>query len=133
MSHGWKGKKDARWLREQQPLAYAVGNRFRRHVRTASNPRGRIIRPNKCQKCPRCIGQLYAGGSKVQIQACHINYLRPFLVIWLCQGCHRKLERGTLEFKKRELHDYESLVHARRTRWIENRRGGVGSAVEVPF
>lgn len=118
--HGWKGKKDERWMREQQPLGYRVGRRFRKHVRTASNPRGKIIRPDCCSRCPRKTGQLYNSGGHVEIQACHVDYRKPFLVLWLCQGCHRRLEQNTLTVRKRDLYDYSSLVCTKPHRWLDD-------------
>lgn len=124
MSHAWLDKKKGtRWMKENRPLAYRVGNRFKRHVRTKSNPRGRIIRPEKCTYCPRRAGELFDSGLITEIQGCHLDYAHPFAVLWLCQGCHRKLERGTLRWRKRDVHDYSSLVNTRPARWLN----------EVPF
>jgi hypothetical protein len=119
MSVGWKGPNGGRYLKEQQPLAYRVGNRFRRHVKGKGNPRGRIIRPERCTYCPRKAGQRFKNGGIVQIQAAHIDYTKTFLVLWLCQGCHRQFELQTLRWRKRDLHDYSSLLNTRPHRWLD--------------
>lgn len=121
MADDWfDAKAEERWLKKNRPLAYRVGNRFKRHVRTKSNPRGRIIRPEQCTFCPSRAGQLFKSGFIVEIQGHHIDYKRPFAVLWCCQSCHRKLERGKLRWRKRDIHDYSSLVNARPSRWLDD-------------
>lgn len=83
-----------------------VQQRFRWHIYTPRNPRGRIIRPSRCWKCPRKAG-------KTPIEAHHIDYAQPFVVAWLCFSCHRRVEAGTLKLYSRDLHDYTSLINHR--------------------
>jgi hypothetical protein len=61
----------AGYFREQRKRKanYAISNGLRD---------GKIIRPNKCEKC----------GKQCQPQAHHPNYDEPLNVQWLCSKCH---------------------------------------------
>ncbi len=43
-------------------------------------------------------------------EAHHVDYERPFLVAWLCQSCHRKVDHGGLRLYKKYVWDYTSLI-----------------------
>ncbi len=75
-----------------------VARRFRYHVRSSYNPRGRIHR----EPCVFC--------GKRKAEAHHPDYEKAFLVVWACDSCHRKIEHKTLKIGKRHLHDYSSLI-----------------------
>jgi formylmethanofuran dehydrogenase subunit E len=53
---------------------------------------GRLIRPNKCEKC----------GATEYIQGAHPNhnYHEPLKVKWLCVKCHREMDGTKLEYRK---------------------------------
>lgn len=91
--------------------------RFRGHVQTLSNPKGRIVRL-PCAFFVDC-------GSYVA-EAHHIKYEPDwtFIVVWTCASCHRKVEYGSLRVGKRQICDYTSLVRniLRPGLYRENRR-----------
>ena len=62
-----------RW-HAKNPLAQKAQQALNRAVN-----RGEIKKPKRCQKC----------GRPGRINGHHRNYRKPFLVIWLCQQCHR--------------------------------------------
>ena len=127
MPYNWPQWKKA------NPEAERVARRFRGHVRTPSNPRGRIHR-EKCAFCPQepvlvpsPIGEIPAVGAH------HVDYARAFLGVWLCEKCHRAVERGELRILKRHLWDYTSLVPTKQGLWREGprrKRGCQTPAVE---
>lgn len=80
-----------------------VARRFRYHVRTKKNPDGRIER-EACAFCRHFFAR---------IEAHHVDYNRPFLVVWVCVSCHRKVEHGTLKVLKKHLRDYSGMVMQR--------------------
>ena len=82
-----------------------ANRRFLRHVRSVSNPKGRIHR----EACFRKDCDCPAG----QAEAHHPDYTRPFLVLWVCVSDHRRVEQGTLKYRKTDLWNYESLVNQR--------------------
>jgi hypothetical protein len=92
--------------KKKDPHAERVARRFRHHVRTVSNPRGRIIR----EACTFCPAGATAGGH-------HLDYAKPFVVVWACEPCHRKIERGEIKIRAKDVWDYTSLVKKRPTRW----------------
>lgn len=86
---------------------------FRAHVQSRRNPRGRIVRlpcafyggvrgrwPQP--QPPDCLGE--------PADAHHLDYSRPFYIVWLCFHCHRKVERERLRVTPRMACDYSSLV-----------------------
>lgn len=79
-----------------------VTRRFRYHVSSRYNPRGRIHR-QLCVFCP-------PNEQKSLSQFHHIDYNLPFAGVWVCVSCHRKIEAGTLTIKPRMVHDYTQLV-----------------------
>ena len=52
--------------------------------------KGLIIKPTKCSRCP----------SGKFIQAHHLDYSKPFLIIWLCAKCHYHEHGGYYKKKK---------------------------------
>jgi hypothetical protein len=99
MKH-WRDSKGRRWYSSPQMRAARL---FRYHVNTRNyNPRGRIHR----ELCAFC----KIDDQLTPSQAHHIDYSRPFVVVWCCQSHHRKIEYGTVEIKKWMIHDYTSLV-----------------------
>jgi hypothetical protein len=95
MATRWK-----RW-KDQHPDQERAARRFRHHVRTAWNPKGRIYR----EPCFSCAHE--------SSQAHHPDHAHPFRVVWVCNECHRDLEDGRLSFGKRDVWDYTSLVVTR--------------------
>lgn len=93
-----------RWKLQQyrDPQKERVARRFRHHVQTASNPRGRIVRPIICQFCAEPVP---AG-----CDAHHVDYTKSFIVVWCCFTCHRQIERGAMRILLRHIYDYSSLV-----------------------
>jgi hypothetical protein len=97
----WFKKADGQpWFDAEDRRAH---KRFQRHVRTTSNPRGRIRR-EPCFADP---------AHAIEAEAHHPDYTRPFLVLWVCLSCHRKVDHGSLKFKKTDLWDYTSLINQR--------------------
>lgn len=98
MNDKWT-KDGKRWsVRERDRIA----ERFRSHVRTPSNPKGRIIR-EFCTECAK-------SGVQKKAEAHHPDYRKPFKVAWLCYGHHRSADHGGLELTERDFWDYTSLV-----------------------
>lgn len=110
MNDKWMAKDSERW---NDPSQIRVARRFRHHVRTTSNPRGRIHR-EPCFNIREC-------GSTKPADAHHVDYNQPFLVLWVCVNCHRKVDHNSLKFKKSDLWDYSSVVRVRGKTWAENR------------
>ena len=78
-----------------------IARRFRHHVQTPKNPKGRIHR----EPCVVC--------KNILTDAHHVDYTQTFKVVWLCFKCHRKVERGRLKITKKMIWDYSSLVITR--------------------
>jgi hypothetical protein len=98
MNDKW-AKDGKRWhIRERDRVA----ERFRSHVRTPSNPKGRIVREN----CTLCAKE----NKEKRGEAHHPDYNYPFKVAWLCFGHHRKVDHGALALTERDFWDYTSLV-----------------------
>lgn len=89
--------------------------RFRGHVWSPRNRTGRIMRPWWCPVC-------WTQASKEVIQAHHVDYDRPFLVVWCCTSCHREFEAGK-KVQSKWLFNYESLVRLVKKRWRTSTRG----------
>lgn len=85
-----------------------VARRFRHHVRTKHNPRGRIRR----EPCCLC------GGLARKTHAHHVDYTETFKVVWLCFTHHREVERGLHKIKGSMIWDYTSLVSIRPNLWV---------------
>jgi hypothetical protein len=75
---------------------------FRYHVVTKYNPRGRIHRMI-CQWCP-------PNAQITLSQFHHVNYAFPFVGVWVCCSCHRKIEAGSISITVSKLCDYTELV-----------------------
>lgn len=103
-----------RWERRLNPMQERVARRFRYHVRTPKNPRGKILRPDFCPFC-------WPDEPTGRVEAHHPDYSKPFVVVWGCEGCHRRFEYGSIKIKPKDLWDYTSLVNAKPERWVENR------------
>lgn len=86
---------------ERDENAVRASRRFRHHVRTNWNPKGRIHR-EPCVFCG-CLAEAH-----------HVDYSRPFLVSWLCFSHHRQVEAGTIKLYRKHLFNYESLVIERK-------------------
>lgn len=81
-----------------------VARLFRAHVDTPSNRRTgrscRIVRRG-CFWHP-----------EVEAEAHHVDYTRPFIVVWVgtsC-GCHRRIDHGSLKIPQKAICDYTSLI-----------------------
>ncbi len=74
--------------------------RFRGHVRTTANPKGRVVR----MPCTFC--------DFPAAEAHHLRYEPDwaFVIVWACQSCHRKIEWGTLKIREKDISDYSSLI-----------------------
>lgn len=88
-----------------------IARRFRHHVRTSSNPRGRIHR----ELCFFCVENALTGGyprlEHLPLAAAHhIDYARPFVVVWCCDSHHRKIDHGALCVPLKAICDYTSLI-----------------------
>jgi len=88
--------------------------RFRHHIQTPSNPKGRIVR----LPCAFC--------AFPAAEAHHLKYEPDwaFIIVWACISCHRKLEYGSLKIGARQICNYTSLVSniSRPNGRAENRR-----------
>jgi hypothetical protein len=100
MNDRWKKQDGKPWFDAEDRRAH---KRFQRHIRTTRNPKGRIRR----EPC-------FADAEHTsEAEAHHPDYARPFLVLWVCPSCHRKVDHGSLKFRKTDLWDYSSLINQR--------------------
>ena len=106
---GWKNKAARRWNSVERTR---IARRFRHHVRTDWNPKGRIHR----DFCAACLDE---GEQTWVTEGHHIDYDRPFVVVWLCFRHHRQVDHGSLRIKQRWIHDYTSLVPVRKKLWAD--------------
>lgn len=96
MKRSWVDKNGERFSSPEQQRVQAL---FRRHVRTPCHPRGRIHR-EMCYWHPETeLGQAH-----------HLDYARPFRVVWCCEKCHRDIELGWLKVPTRAIWDYTELL-----------------------
>lgn len=126
------GAVNDRWLRRDgerwtSTEIIRIQRRFRHHVRTPHNPRGRIYR-ERCAFAGRGKGECWAHvltpeGVPVA-EAHHVEYASPWKVVWLCTSHHRKVERKTVRLRKRDVWDYTSLIEP---------IGKPGLRVDAPF
>lgn len=100
----------------------AAQRRFRHHVRTPRNSRGRIHR----EECVFCVQ--FKEDQKTISEAHHLDYKEWWRVTWLCFSHHRKVDHGSLKVRIRHIWDYSSLL-IRRT----GRPTGKKSTAEAPF
>jgi hypothetical protein len=78
--------------REKYARLYAVGSNWQtpeapesvkyhaRSIVAAAIRKGQVGRPSQCSEC----------GVFGMIQAHHLDYYKPFDVLWLCSTCHRR-------------------------------------------
>lgn len=89
--------------------AYVTGERvrcarrFRQQLWSPAHPERRIHRVYRCVNWREC------RTGDVQTEAHHIDYRKPYVVVWVCRSCHRRIEHG-LKVPRRWIHDYTSLV-----------------------
>lgn len=127
----WERAPGVRWNHETRIRAERL---FRGHVQSRRNPRGRIVRlpcvfwggvrgrwPQA--QPPDCLGE--------PADAHHVDYDRPFAVVWVCRNCHRKIEREKLRVTPGMVCDYTSLVaNVRRESARARRESGESPAGE---
>jgi hypothetical protein len=135
MNDRWQ-RDGGRWNSDEK---IRVSRLFRHHVRTPSNPLGRIHR----ESCWFCVQNALKGGYPrlehlPPVAGHHVDYARPFRVVWCCESHHRQVDHGTLQVPQRAICDYSSLVVVRpggrrEARKVVQlvRRTGTGDA--VPF
>lgn len=98
MKH-WRDQKGKRWYKTEH---VRVTRMFRYHVNTRHNPRGRIFRM-LCQFCKP--------NTQITVsQFHHISYAHPFVGVWCCVSCHRKIEVGAIKIGPSKVCDYTALV-----------------------
>lgn len=108
MNDRWLKPDGTRW---NSPECIRMARRFRGHVLTPSNPRGRIGR------LP-CVFYQRKSRGKLLSPDCHgepadfhhINYGEPFVGVWLCRICHRRVDHRGLRLTRRMICDYTSLI-----------------------
>lgn len=132
MNDRWQ-KGGRRWNAAERQR---VARRFRHHVRTPWNPLGRIQR----DLCFFCVRNALAGGYPrlehlSTVSAHHVDYARPFVVVWACDSHHRQIDHGVLRIPLRAICDYTSLIEApgvaqRGNRYESRLRTGTD---DVPF
>lgn len=111
MAHDdWYKPDGKRWA---SPLQIRVARRFRRHVRCKSNPHGRIRR----ERCGFCLREGHPTTQR-EAEAHHLDYDRPFVVVWVCHRHHRQVDHGGVEIPTKLIWDYSSLIRMKPTRWI---------------
>ncbi len=74
-------KKSAEYTRKYRkiyPLRYAARILLNNSIRD-----GKVKKPKKCSVCNR----------KTRIYGHHKDYYKPLDVVWVCQICHKKLDR----------------------------------------
>jgi hypothetical protein len=115
------------------PEKERVAKRFRAHVRTPSNPKGRIHR-EKCFFCKREYPLPEEWPHLPRADAHHVDYSRPFVVAWLCFRHHRAVDHGR-KLPPTALHDYSSLVAPLLKRGLEGNKNqkGNGQVERAPF
>lgn len=108
----WITAEGKRWARAEMSRCQ---RRFRQHINRPSNPRGRIHR----LPCAFCT----LDQQDTPSEAHHIDYDRPFVVVWVCFSHHRQLDHGSLTVRNRDIHDYSTLLMpvARPGGYAENR------------
>lgn len=123
MSHNrWQKEDGSPWFAAIDRRAH---KRFQRHVRSVRNPRGRIRREPCFNGGPEHTGEG---------EAHHVDYERPFVVLWCCVSCHRKVDHGSLKYKKTDLWDYSSLINQRPGAQKPTARGlRVVGGTDAPF
>lgn len=90
--------------------AYTTGQRvrcarrFRQQLWSPRHPERRIHRIYRCVNWREC------KETEVQTQAHHIDYDEPYIVVWVCDSCHRRIEHESLKVKKGWIYNYTSLV-----------------------
>lgn len=94
---GWRDRKKGDYGPDDR-----VRRLFRGHVATPSHPRGRIVR----LICAFCKPNKQITPSQFH----HLNYAHPFVGVWTCTSCHRKIELGTLNITSSKICDYTALV-----------------------
>lgn len=104
-------RDDTTWTRREK---VRVARLLRGHVRTPSNPDGRIVRlacafwrgvrigRHKIPQPLACLGD--------DAEAHHVDYARPFAVVWLCRNCHAMVHNRQLVLYPSLVCDYSSLV-----------------------
>jgi hypothetical protein len=133
---------DSEWTAAQKR---GIARKFRHHVQARWNPKGRIVRlpcvfyggyargRHVFEEPPMCLGDL--------VDAHHVDYARPFAVVWLCRTCHALVHRRKLRVVPSMVCDYSSLVqnlhrkkagHGNRSRSRELRPGRIPGAVRSP-
>ncbi len=101
MNDRWIRPDGARWNAADR---VRVSRLFRGHIDTPSNRR----RGKSCRIQRRtCFWH-----PDVEAEAHHIDYAKPFVVVWagLKCGCHRKIDHGTLKIPRKAIFDYTSLI-----------------------
>jgi hypothetical protein len=136
----WLKRDGSRWGSAEKRR---VARLFRHHVRTFRNPMGRIHREACwfCRETARLdrLNGTCNGPREEHLPlapAHHIDYDRPFVVVWACDKHHRMLDHCSLTLPLRAIHDYTSLIEApgiaQPGRRREARRTGTDGE-EVPF
>jgi hypothetical protein len=135
----WIKKDGTRWNSAEKAR---VAKRFRSYIRTPSNPTGRIHR----EPCFFCVHERLAQGYTLvdieqilpKAEGHHVDYNKPFVVIWSCGSHHRQIDHGTLLVPRIAICDYTSLVKPLLRPWILGNKNAVGGkdaeeTSSVPF
>ena len=86
--------KAKRWRHENKEYGSMYVRKWRRLHPTANRAHailrravqsGKVLRPDNCPECNKI---------NCRIEGHHADYSKPLEVIWVCSGCHWKLERG---------------------------------------
>lgn len=101
MNDQWTKSDGTRWNPADR---VRVARLFRAHVDTPSNR----ARRRSC----RIVRQPCHWHPDEPGEAHHIDYEKPFVVVWvgLRCGCHRKVDHGAVKIPKRAIWDYTSLI-----------------------
>lgn len=120
MNDKWRDKLGKRW---QAKANTKIAHTFRSHVDTPSNrAHGRSCRIHR-EPCFACAADYYAALQAFPTinfkpplepgEAHHIDYVRPFVVVWVCHRHHREVDHGSLKIPKKAIWDYSSLIPVR--------------------
>lgn len=108
-------------------LRIRAARRFRQQLYSPRHPDRRIHRVY------RCVNWRVCGQIDVQTEAHHLDYTKPYVVVWVCRECHRRIDHDEMAVKPSWVRDYTSLVRQVPARHAEGDHLPHRLKEEVPF